>query len=218
MPAFDGSISRSSISPSRSLRRRGGQTQGAFVRLLPSIEQSPFLVEVHFIIGLPGQRPAELLDTLCFLMGRRLLLGPSIFYLSPGSPVSASLGGAGEVPFRSMRSSVMLPLNPLFPRTVTHTFVKLVRFINYVKQLLDRSGGIAGAGDLVHAGAVAADGRRQRIFERLLFDKKFVYYDLEQGRMIDEAVDHGLVRAFFERARGTRIKGYRTGNTLLMDV
>ncbi len=121
---------------------QGRTAQGSFVQLLPSLDRSPFLVEVHFIIGLPGQRPTDLLDTLCFLMGQRLLLGPSIFYLSPGSPASASIEDAGSVPLQWMRSSVMLPLNPLFPRTVTYTFVKLVRFINHVKQLLDRHDGI----------------------------------------------------------------------------
>jgi hypothetical protein len=112
----------------------------------------------------------------------------------------------------------MFPLNPLFPRTVTYTFVKLVRFINYVKQLLDRHDGIAAGRDLVNAEAVATDGRKRMIFERLLSDKTFVYYDLDRGRMCDEAVDQGLVRTFFERARGVRIKGYRTGKTLVMDV
>ena len=200
------------------LATQGRTTQRSFVQLLPYLEHSPFLVEVHFIIGLPGQRPTDLLDTLCFLMGQRLLLGPSIFYFSPGSPASVSLEGAGEVPLPSMRSSVMLPLNPLFPRTVTYTFVKLVRFINYVKQLLDRHDGVATGRDLVNAEAVATDGRKWMIFERLLSDKTFVYYDLDRGRMCDEAVDQGLVRTFFERARGLRIKGYRTGKTLVMDV
>jgi hypothetical protein len=200
------------------LATQGRTAQRSFVQLLPYLEHSPFLVEVHFIIGLPGQGPADLLDTLCFLMGQRLLLGPSIYYLSPGSPASVSLEGAGEVPLPSMRSSVMLPLNPLFPRTVTYAFVKLVRFINHVKQLLDRHDGIAGTGDLVNARAVAMDGRKQMIFRRLLTDKTFVYYDLDQGCMVDEPVDRGVVRTFFERARGARIKGYRTGKALVVDV
>ncbi len=200
------------------LATQGRTTQRSFVQLLPYLDHSPFLVEAHFIIGLPGQRPTDLLDTLCSLMGQRLLLGPSIFYLSPGSPASVSLDGAGDVPLQWTRSSVMFPLNPLFPRTVTYTFVKLVRFINYVKQLLDRYEGITAGRDLLTTEAVAADGRRQMIFERLLLDKKFVYYDPEQGRTCNEPVDHGLVRTFFERAKDTRIKGYRTGKTLLMDV
>ena len=112
----------------------------------------------------------------------------------------------------------MLPLNPLFPRTVAYAFVKLVRFINYVKQLLNRHDGIATARELLNVEALAADGKRQLIFERLLSDKRFVYYDPQQGRMCDEAVDHGLVRTFFEKARGMTMKGYKTGKTLVMDI
>ena len=112
----------------------------------------------------------------------------------------------------------MLPLNPLFPRIVTHTFVKLVRFINYVKGLLDADAGITRASDLLDARAVAADERRQTIFGRLLREKRFVHYDLEHGVFSDDAVEPALIRAFFEKARGGKIKGYRTGNELVMDV
>ena len=87
----------------------------AFLELLPWLESSPFLIETHFIIGLPGQRPEDVLDTLIFLMGKRLLLGPSIFYLAPGSAVfSEIVGNQWEPCVKLMRSAALFPANRAF--------------------------------------------------------------------------------------------------------
>jgi hypothetical protein len=201
------------------LRTQKRAAHQSFLRLLPFLETSPFLVEVHFIIGLPGQDPQNLLDTMLFLMDKRLLLGPSIFYLAPGSPFHRDLTGRDEetVPFRSMRSSVMLPFNPLFPRNVSFTFVKLVRFINYVKQVLDNNAAITRMSDLPDARDLSKDPRKRTVMETLVREKRFVFYDTKTSCFRDEPVDAALVDAFFVHAAGSTIKGYRTGNSLVID-
>ena len=55
--------------------------QESFIALLPFLGGSPFLVEVHFIIGLPGQDPSRLLDTLLFPHGAKA--APRTEYLLP---------------------------------------------------------------------------------------------------------------------------------------
>ncbi len=200
------------------LDRQKRRSQPSFVPLLPFLEDSPFLVEVHFIIGLPGQDPASLLDTMLFLMARRLLLGPSIFYLSPGSPIQRIAEEEGKtIPFRYMRSSVMLPFNPLFPRSVTFTFIKLVRFVNYVKQVLDNEPGVRRMSDLPEGAALRRDPRERQIVKTLIEEKRFVRYDPVLDSFRDEPVDSALVRRFFDRARGSLITGYKTKNTLTVD-
>ena len=194
------------------------RSQPSLVPLLLFLEDSYFLVEVHFIIGLPGQEPAALLDTMLFLMARRLLLGPSIFYLSPGSPLHRAVEEEGKgIPSRFMRSSVMLPFNPLFPRSVTFTFVKLVRFINYVKQVLDREPGLRRTSDLPEAPALGKDPRKRQIVKTLIDERRFTCYDPGLSSFRDEPVDRALVRLFFERARGSVITGYKTKNNLIVD-
>ncbi len=199
----------------------GGQNrsaQGSFLRLLPYLDQSPFLVEVHFIIGLPGQHPDRLLDTLLFLMEKRLLLGPSIFYMSPGSAIYERDGKSQEIPLQAMRSSFMLPFNPLFPRPVTFTFAKLVRFINYIKGILDRGEGITRLSDLPDAGPNTRDARALPIIARLLKEKAFFCYDGKEEQPRAEPVEPVLVDAFFRKARGRTIRGFKTGNSLTVDV
>jgi radical SAM superfamily enzyme YgiQ (UPF0313 family) len=206
------------VSPSV-LRTQKREQQQSFLGLLPFLETSLFLVEVHFIIGLPGQDPTSLLDTILFLMGKRLLLGPSVFYLSPGSPLHSRESGHGEeIPFRSMRSSIMLPFNPLFPRTITFTFIKLVRFVNYMKQLLDEDGDIKRMSDLPEAKGMTKDPKKRAVVETLVRKRRFVCYDPAEGAFRDEPVDHALVRSFFEKAKGSTIRGYKTKNSLVVDV
>ena len=93
--------------------------------LLTDLEPTPFLVEAHFIIGLPGQKPDDSIDTLIYLMGKRLLPGPSVYYLAPGSPLfNAACGNDWQKYIKVMRSSALYPSNPLFPRETLFTFMK----------------------------------------------------------------------------------------------
>jgi radical SAM superfamily enzyme YgiQ (UPF0313 family) len=46
-----------------------------------------FHVTVYVIIGLPGQSYEEVRASIDFLLGLGVLVGPSVFYLSPGSPI-----------------------------------------------------------------------------------------------------------------------------------
>lgn len=193
------------------------QHQG-FVDLLPFLGDSPFLVEVHFIIGLPGQEPGALLDTLLFLMEKRLLLGPSIFYLAPGSALCPSDRLHGQVPFEQMRSSFMYSINPLFPRTVIFTFIKLVRFINWVKQVIDRNQGIERISELLDGPAVPGDETSSMIVKHLLREKRLVRWEKKTGGLTEEPVDQSLVASFFDKSKGRCIKGFKSGRSVAMDV
>jgi anaerobic magnesium-protoporphyrin IX monomethyl ester cyclase len=201
------------------LKRQERKQHQPFQGLLHYLEGAPFLVEAHFIIGLPGQKPSHLLDTLLFLMERRILLGPSIFYLSPGSPLCPTgEWGDPRIPFETMRSSFMAPFNPFFPRSVTFTFVKLVRFINYVKQVVDRCDSITRASDLLDNSSICGNEESRTILTRLLHDKRLVYYDTTVKSLVDEPVDQSLIKSFLDRAKGKKIKGYRSNSAILVDI
>ena len=186
-----------------------------FLSLLPWLEGSPYLVETHFIIGLPGQTPDEILETMIFLMGKRLLPGPSIFYLAPGSPIfDETTGPDWEGKIKSMRSSAMFPVNPLLPRETLFTFMKLTRFINYMKNVVDREPGVKGLSDIPLVGTNPLD---REIVSALLTEKRFVSYDLKKKELREEPQDRTLVERFFERALGSVIRGFRTSNSLKID-
>jgi anaerobic magnesium-protoporphyrin IX monomethyl ester cyclase len=188
-----------------------------FLALLPHLEASPFLVETHFIIGLPGQTADEILDTMIFLMGRRLLPGPSIFYLAPGSPIFDERAGEDRGrSVKSLRGSAMFPINPLLPRETLFTFMKLTRFINFVKAALDREPGARTLWDLAEAPALVKDPVDREIIAVLLREKRFMCYDLHTLSLLPEPQDDGLVKLFFRRAEGLHVRGFKTMNSVII--
>jgi anaerobic magnesium-protoporphyrin IX monomethyl ester cyclase len=189
-----------------------------FIELMPYLEDSPFLMETHFIIGLPGQTPDEIIDTILFLMGRRCLPGPSLFYLAPNSPVfDDNATGFDKDAYKTMRSSAMFPINPLLPRSTLYTFMKLVRFINYVKHVLDREPGLEKLSDLAALPVPAGNPIDGEIVSALVTDKKFKYYDVREKAFYDEPVDRSLVNHFFKRARGRTIRGFKASGSAVID-
>jgi anaerobic magnesium-protoporphyrin IX monomethyl ester cyclase len=192
-----------------------------FLQLLPYLESSSFLTETHFIIGLPEQKPEDVMETLIFLMGKRLLAGPSVFYLAPGSPLFNRAGANGQDQsqyMRHMRSSYMIEANPLIPRNGIYTFMKLTRFINFVKSCLDREPSLKKLSDL----AEFLKGRKEEIdkeiLRMLLIEKRLMRYDTGRRVFVDEPQDKDLLERFFRMATGAKIKGFKTGNSLLVDV
>ncbi len=200
------------------LGRQHRTAHGSFLNLLPYLEGSSFLTEVHFIIGLPGQSPEGLLDVIIFLMEKRILLGPSVFYMAPGSTIYNTDEKSNDIPFSAMRSSFMLPFNPLFPRSVTFTLVKLVRFVNYIKDALDRTEGLTRLSDLLDGGGPTRNQHEASIITHLLRNKTFVCYDAKGQELRPEPVERQLVETFFRKAKGRTVKGYKTGNRLVVDA
>jgi radical SAM superfamily enzyme YgiQ (UPF0313 family) len=192
-----------------------------FLQLLPYLESSSFLTETHFIIGLPEQKPEDVMETLIFLMGKRLLPGPSVFYLAPGSPLFNRAGVNGQDQnrdMRYMRSSYMMEANPLIPRNGIYTFMKLTRFINFVKNCLDREPSLKRLSDLTEFLKGGKEEIDKDIFRMLLIEKRLIRYDTGRRAFVDEPQDKSLLDLYFRMAKGARIKGFKTGNSLLVDV
>lgn len=191
-----------------------------FTKLLPFLETSDFLVETHFIIGLPSQQAEHILDTIIFLMGKRLLLGPSIFYLVPNSDAyNQFMVGHKDIShqFKLMRSSAMVPVNPGLPRDSLYTLVKLVRFVNLVKRLLDGDDAPKRLSDILEMPAVTKNDRDKQILTTLINEKRLIWLDKSRGAFVSEPHNSDLVRLFFDRSKHKPIRGFKTMNQLVVD-
>jgi len=187
--------------------------------LLTDLESTPFLVESHFIVGLPGQKPDDIIDTLMYLMGKRLLPGPSVYYLAPGSSLFKSACGTDWAKYlKIMRSSVLYPSHALFPRETLFTFMKLTRFINHVKNIIDGNPDMTTLSDIVHVPAIASKPLDLNIFKRLIFNKQFICYDRSKEDYVEEPLDTNLVSRFFQKIHNKPIRGFKTINTITIDV
>jgi len=191
-----------------------------FTNLLPYLENSDFLVETHFIIGLPSQQVEHILDTIIFLMGQRLLLGPSAFYLAPNSEAYSQFMAENEdaaQQFKLMRSSAMVPVNPNLSRDSLYSLMKLVRFVNLVKRLLDGDDAPTRLSDILEMAPIVKNDRDKKILTTLLNEKRLIWFDGSRGDFVPEPHNSDLVKLFFERAKNKIIRGFKTMDQLVVD-
>lgn len=83
------------VSGNPSLRQRHHRPQkkdeSQFFDLLKEARRMGFFITVYLILGLPGQTKKEIIETTEKLLALDVLVGPSVFYLTPGSELHRTL-------------------------------------------------------------------------------------------------------------------------------
>ena len=131
------SIGLSLVSADASIREgmaRPG-SPSSFDEILKEAEMAGLDATVYAILGMPGQTIEEMVDTLVLLMGRRVLIGPSIYYPTPGTPLFNACKRRGLLPHPSSlwRSSAFPVETPEFDRLDLVTLFRLARVLNTIK-------------------------------------------------------------------------------------
>ncbi|MGQ9508390.1 MAG: B12-binding domain-containing radical SAM protein [Thermodesulfobacteriota bacterium] len=111
-----------------------------FEEILREAEEVHLNVVAYAILGIPGQTLEEMVETLSYLMGKRVLIGPSFYYPTPGTPL-----------FHYCKENRFLPPSPIqwrstaipieteeFDRLDLVTLLRLVRVINFIKGKMDK--------------------------------------------------------------------------------
>lgn len=101
-----------------------------------------FFITVYVIIGIPGQTFAEIKDSIDYLLGLGVLVGPSVFYPAPGSPLYEELTRGGNVRFdwNSHRSSAFAVETPGLSRKQLVDLFLYVRRKNLERKRVGRAG------------------------------------------------------------------------------
>jgi hypothetical protein len=89
---------------------------------------------------MPGQSVTEMVDTLIHLMGRRVLIGPSVYYPCPGTALFELCKQKCLLPaaISQWRSSAMPIETTAFDRLDIATLFRLARVINFIKGRMDK--------------------------------------------------------------------------------
>ncbi|WAC06509.1 MAG: radical SAM protein [Thermodesulfobacteriota bacterium] len=89
----------------------------------------------YAILGMPGQTLYEMVETIIHLMGQRVLIGPSIYYPTPGTPLFEVCKKEGLLPPHPLqwRSSAFPLETKDFTRLDLVTLFRLTRVINFIK-------------------------------------------------------------------------------------
>ena len=134
-------INISLVSTSDSLRSTMGRSQGVsdFSTVLDAAERVGLNVVAYAIIGMPGQTIGEMVETVGYLMSRRVLIGPSIFYPVPGTALFDTCRQEGILPqcTSQYRSSAIPVETADFARLDIVTLFRLVRAVNFIKGKID---------------------------------------------------------------------------------
>jgi tRNA A37 methylthiotransferase MiaB len=120
------------------MRRPG--VENDFNKVLENADGTDLNVVAYAIFGMPGQTIEEMVDTLIYLMGKRVLIGPSIYYPTPGTPLYEQCKKMGILPsYPSQWRSSAFPIETKdFNRFDLITLFRLARVINLIKGKIDK--------------------------------------------------------------------------------
>ena len=133
-------LSYVSSDPSTKERMRRPQERTDFNQILEKAEEVGLKVIAYAILGMPDQIIEEMVDTLIYLMGKKVLVGPSIYYPVPGTPLFQRCKEDGILPsnISQWRSSALPIETKEFNRLDMVTLLRLARVINVVKGKMDK--------------------------------------------------------------------------------
>lgn len=190
------------------LRKTYREHFGNFTEIIKSFLDVEVPLEVHFIIGLPGQNVSDVINTISFLAEKKVLLGPSIYYLAPGSTLFNNfVKKVGMPDYRHFRSSALFPCTAEFTQKRLATLFKLARFVNFIKAILDKY-----AENLDVESIFNVIEKKNKvdfyILKSLLEQKVFLCYDNKQDKFLIEESDYEVITRFFDKVKV--IKGFKT--------
>jgi len=137
-------INLSLVSTNPVTKEKMGRPEGTieFDKIVNKSEQVNLNVIAYAILGMPGQTIEEMADTLIYLMGKKVLIGPSVYYPTPNTPLFERCKKEGILPshFRQWRSSAFPIEMREFSRLDLLTLFRLARVINFIKGKMDRNG------------------------------------------------------------------------------
>jgi hypothetical protein len=128
-----------SIDPFTKERMKRPEAMIGFDKILEEAERVGLHVVAYAIIGMPGQTIDEMVDTMIYLMGKKVLIGPSVYYPTPRTPLYERCKRDGILPFHpsQWRSSALPIETKEFNRLDIVTLFRLARVINVIKGKMD---------------------------------------------------------------------------------
>lgn len=188
-----------------------------FNSILKEAEKVGLNVIAYIILGIPGQTLQEMMDSLIFLMGKRVLIGPSIYYPTRGTLLFRTCEENGLLPPHpsQWRSSALPIETEAFNRLDLTTLLRLVRVINYIKGKMDQ-GEIEEGLSLNQLCEILKERVEKTSWENLLlklFEQKTFYGMKKEDRRhvsyFIEQTSKKVFDTFWEKARLTPITGSR---------
>jgi len=158
-----------------------------------------FQILSHQILGLPGESLHSMVGTLAFLAALPVLIGVSIFYCTPGSPISSQFPAVREIDIFRSRSTAMAVETEQCGRKGLYTLFVTARILNFLK-------GQSFGGETIPFGSLAKDlaelpGRQGiggRLLLRMLAERRLLAAT-SRGFEPLPSFDYGLFERVWEK-------------------
>jgi radical SAM superfamily enzyme YgiQ (UPF0313 family) len=212
-------LSYVSTAPSTKQKMKRPQPINDFDHILKEAEKVGLNVVAYAILGIPGQTLGEMIETLIYLMGKRVLIGPSIYYPTPGTVLFKRCEKNGLLPssISQWRSSGLPIETKEFDRLDLATLLRLTRTVNFIKGKIDE-GELKEGVSWVELIRVLKDKVKNGTHPwagllSMLFEERF-FFSLRKNRGGEfsnqkEATSKRVLDCFFEKALGKPILGSR---------
>jgi radical SAM superfamily enzyme YgiQ (UPF0313 family) len=194
---------------------RPGTTEG-FDNVLEEAEEAHLNVIAYAMLGMPAQTIREMVDTLIYLMGKRVLVGPSVYYPTPGTSLFEQCKAKDLLPPHpsQWRSSALPIVTKDFDRLDIVTLFRLARVINFIKGKVDDGELDEGITwrelyevlkEKVEAEGISSKEALTWIGLLLVFFKERSFFSLKKGyvgrkSIFREKTSRRVVDTFFEKA------------------
>jgi len=106
-----------------------------FMRVVEKGFELGFHMVAYQILGLPQESLSSMIKTLTFLSRQPVLIGPSLFYLAPGSKIAQKFAPLSEKDFFLARSCAMATETEHFTREDLYSLFICTRIINFLKSI-----------------------------------------------------------------------------------
>ncbi len=129
----------------RQLKRPGATSH--FDRIVSRGAELGFRQVNYLILGLPGATIMEMITAILHLMEQPVLIGPSVFYATPGTTSYEQCRAAGLLtsPELALQRSSCFPVEtPEFSRRDLVTLFRICRLLNFLKAQLAEQAGVNG--------------------------------------------------------------------------
>lgn len=128
-------LSLVSASPEMLARVRRPHSVDDFPGVVEQAFGHGFEILAHQILGLPGESIPSMCATLNLLSGLPLLIGVSVFYLTPGAPIAEEFPPMREEDAFLARSTAMAVTSAECSRDALYTLFLSARIVNFLKGL-----------------------------------------------------------------------------------
>ncbi|EMF82780.1 radical SAM domain protein [Leptospira weilii serovar Topaz str. LT2116] len=162
-----------------------------------------FQITSYQILGLPMETLESMIQTLRFNAAQPVLMGASLFYLTPNSPIASDFPERSESDVFLSRLTSMAISSEHFEREDIYSLFIVTRILNFLKSVSVSKGNTVSLNEALRI--LEKCGIRSlvgvRLFEKLLYEKK-LYASTSQDRILLEKFRYEVFEKVFSGLDG----------------